>query len=173
MDIVTQYLDFSSDRWVFMIGLFLTHEIPLLSYQLLVNILHRTGIFSRYLIQPNAKIPDELMGKAIRHLLVGHLVVQPILLYFLYDLFSWRGLPSVFSPLPTVAQSILTLAICAVLCDTGNYWSHRLLHRPVFYARFHKQHHEFRSVVPLYVDYIFIYLFLFIYLSYFIYFIYD
>lgn len=40
-----------------------------------------------------------------------------------------------------------------VVCDTLIYWLHRTLHFPALYARFHKQHHEYKSPIPVSSEY--------------------
>lgn len=131
--------------------MFLSHELPLLLFQLLISFLRTSGVWSQHQIQPLAQIPGSLMSRCNAQILVGHLLVQPVLLYFFYDLFALRGISSLSAPLPSYAVCFGQLAVSAMLCDTLNYWSHRTLHHSLFYARFHKQHHEFHSVVPLFV----------------------
>src|SRR3989338_1885137 len=121
MATVMSLIDWSGERWAFIVMVFLTHEVPLLGYQLMISLFRTMDIAAKYRIQPKADIPVDLMSKAVTKILIGHLLIQPILLYFIYDLFQWRQVPSILSPLPGFGQSVLYIAICAILCDTGNY----------------------------------------------------
>ena len=37
--------------------------------------------------------------------------------------------------------------------DAGFYWTHRMLHHPSLYARFHKQHHEYKGTIGFAAEY--------------------
>jgi sterol desaturase/sphingolipid hydroxylase (fatty acid hydroxylase superfamily) len=139
------------DRWALISLLFLAHEVPLLCYQIMISIFRTTGLFRSYVIQPQATIPEPLMHQAVVRILFGHLVVQPVVAYLIVDLMRLRGMAPLLAPLPSLFHSFIQLVIAAVLCDTANYWSHRTLHHPRLYTRFHKQHHQFHSVEPMYV----------------------
>ncbi|CAN6656637.1 hypothetical protein TRVA0_029S00650 [Trichomonascus vanleenenianus] len=53
-----------------------------------------------------------------------------------------------FSPsLPPLWQFLKHIIICALLREAGFYYSHRLFHHRLFYARIHKFHHKF--VAPM------------------------
>jgi methylsterol monooxygenase len=136
-----------------MLFAFLSHDLPLVTYQLVCGYFRTEGMFEQYLIQPETQneIPPSLLAKAAKQLLIGHLVLQWIPLYFFYDVFGSLGVPSIFSPVPW-RQLILFIPFM-VLCDTLLYWSHRTLHHPLLYTRFHKQHHEFKSNVPFASEY--------------------
>ncbi len=42
-------------------------------------------------------------------------------------------------PLPTPLQAFTQLLLCQLFLEASFYWSHRLLHVPALYKRFHKQ----------------------------------
>ena len=50
---------------------------------------------------------------------------------------------------PSRGELVVQLLVCMVLDDLTFYWSHRLLHRPWFYKRVHKQHHEYVQPVSI------------------------
>lgn len=109
-------------------------------------------MFEKYLIQPSSiEPPPSLMAKATKHLIIGHLVVQWVPLYFFYDFFVYLGMPPFYSRVNWL--HLFYFVPFMVLCDTLLYWSHRTLHHPLLYVRFHKQHHEFKSNVPFASEY--------------------
>lgn len=40
-----------------------------------------------------------------------------------------------------------------IINDFLFYWAHRTLHHPLFYAKFHKQHHQFRATIGIAAEY--------------------
>ncbi|KAL2868129.1 sterol desaturase family protein [Aspergillus lucknowensis] len=57
------------------------------------------------------------------------------------------------STLPTIPEVIRDFILCLLLRELLFYYSHRLLHRPYFYARIHKLHHKFTAPVALAAQY--------------------
>ncbi len=53
--------------------------------------------------------------------------------------------PSVASPeaLPGPLESLAVIVFNILCTEVGFYYVHRTLHRPGWYQRFHKQHHEY------------------------------
>jgi sterol desaturase/sphingolipid hydroxylase (fatty acid hydroxylase superfamily) len=143
---------FTLERVSFMLFAFLAHDLPLAAYQLVCGYFRAEGLYKEYLIQPEEnEPPPALISKAAKHLMIGHLVMQWIPLYFFYDLFVYLGVPPIYSPIQW-RQLVLFIPFM-ILCDTLLYWSHRTLHHPLLYTRFHKQHHEFKSNVPFASEY--------------------
>lgn len=163
----------SSERACFMVAAFAAHELPLLGYQLFCDYLRRHNVWPQHRIQGDKVPPAALVDKATRQILVGHLLVQPVLLYFFYDATLALGMPGLFSPLtepsalafPAVTaalspwlgfavSTLLSFVVFVLVCDTLLYASHRALHsHPLLYTTFHKQHHEFHANVPLASEY--------------------
>ena len=50
---------------------------------------------------------------------------------------------------PTFPGFMWQFVVCILLEDFFFYWSHRLLHHPLLYARVHKQHHECYNIIHL------------------------
>eukprot|EP01114_Cavostelium_apophysatum_P001336 TRINITY_DN11136_c0_g1_i1.p1 TRINITY_DN11136_c0_g1~~TRINITY_DN11136_c0_g1_i1.p1 ORF type:complete len:289 (-),score=24.14 TRINITY_DN11136_c0_g1_i1:131-997(-) len=87
-----------------------------------------------------------LIRKALTETSLGHLIVRPIAVSALFDVFKYYGMPSVFSSLPSFFEIAYQLLVCLVVTDALFYWSHRILHHRFLYKYFHKQHHEFKLV---------------------------
>ena len=50
-------------------------------------------------------------------------------------------------------QFIVQICFCLVVDDIAFYFTHRLMHTPFFYTRFHKVHHSFTSTISLATSY--------------------
>ena len=95
--------------------------------------------------ESDAKI-REMIHLSIRNLFAGLGVV--VLLHPLTATIMYTG------PFTWLYQSGVFI-VMMLLADGNFYWSHRLLHHPLFYARCHKLHHSCKHPVPwtsLYVD---------------------
>lgn len=96
-----------------------------------------------------------LFRKAVKHFAVNHFVVLPVLWFTVGYQATLRVNPAAmqlgWSGGPwTVAAHML---VCIAFEDTLFYWSHRLLHSPELYGRFHKRHHEFNIPFCLAAEY--------------------
>ncbi len=57
------------------------------------------------------------------------------------------------APLPSPMLLLKGLVLSHMFNEYGFYFTHRLLHHPAFYARFHKQHHEYKGTVGIAAEY--------------------
>ncbi|KAL5336575.1 fatty acid hydroxylase superfamily-domain-containing protein [Aspergillus crustosus] len=66
-----------------------------------------------------------------------------------------KGTPTyILTPtLPTFLELCRDFTICLLLREALFYYSHRLLHKPFFYARIHKLHHRFTAPIALSAQY--------------------
>lgn len=83
----------------------------------------------------------------------NHLCTTPLTAYLLFSVSKWAGMPAAAEALPSYASIALFLAASHSFNDWGFYWTHRLLHHRALYARFHKQHHEFKGTVGAAAEY--------------------
>ena len=54
---------------------------------------------------------------------------------------------------PERMEILFQLIFCMFCEDFFFYWGHRTLHRPWFYGKIHKQHHEFTQPIGLSAEY--------------------
>ena len=95
-----------------------------------------------------AEVPTRpLVCQLLSEAALNHLVTSPISALLLYSLAEYMGMPHASAPLPSAAQLALLFAAAHTVNDFGFYWTHRLLHTKLLYARVHKQHHQFRGSV--------------------------
>ncbi len=72
-------------------------------------------------------------------LCINHIVTTPLFIYFaMYPLAVWRGVDLNLSSPVSLVTAIAHLAGCIVVEDALFYWSHRMLHHGLLYARIHK-----------------------------------
>ena len=101
---------------------------------------------------------EELIQETWKEAIVGHCVVGPITLYFVYDLIKYFGMPAMEAELPGFVTlfgfflaSTLINEVCgynftsqwlnvknAISFQVGFYFSHRLVHSKPLYTMIHK-----------------------------------
>lgn len=88
------------------------------------------------------------MWRAINLSLFNLLVTTPcLLLPFLWCDFE---LPNrVDNDFPSEIELFLNIMFCALLADMFAFLSHSTMHRPFFYKRFHKLHHEHKVTTSI------------------------
>jgi sterol desaturase/sphingolipid hydroxylase (fatty acid hydroxylase superfamily) len=52
-------------------------------------------------------------------------------------------------PLPSMLEVVTHFAVFAICNEIFFYYTHRLMHTPLLYARFHKMHHEWKSPIAI------------------------
>ena len=94
-----------------------------------------------------------LLRKLYLQISLNHMLTTPLLMWLLLSYVKRLGVPALDAALPSVATMALMLAAAHTFNDWGFYWTHRLLHHRALYARFHKQHHEFKGTVGAAAEY--------------------
>lgn len=127
------------------------HEIPFWAYCGLEHFLTTNKLLQHRKIQGGKQADADLLSRSYSQIVRAH-VLQVAVLLVAYDLFAWRGV-RMDSVWPSFLEMAGQMAFFMVVCDTLLYWSHRTLHHPALYSRFHKQHHEFKAPIPVSSEY--------------------
>lgn len=135
--------------FVVFLSVYLIHGFSLLPFDMW-TIAHEAA--KPLKIQPDVNIASKLqVGKLARTLAVNFLVS------FLYTLAStalvvwsrgsrgWR----ITENLPSKSEQFVCFVVGLLWNEFMFYYSHRLMHRPWWYRRFHKQHHEYTAPFAL------------------------
>ncbi|KAL2004559.1 hypothetical protein VTN00DRAFT_3444 [Thermoascus crustaceus] len=64
-----------------------------------------------------------------------------------------EGSYRVEAALPSREEFVRDFILCLLLREAMFYYSHRLLHRPIFYSKIHKLHHRFTAPIALAAQY--------------------
>jgi methylsterol monooxygenase/4-alpha-methyl-delta7-sterol-4alpha-methyl oxidase len=136
---------FGNDR-LFVAFLFsLAHTVPVAFFQSFLMFIGHMKLFQECLSQPNAPTDPELSKKCWFHATIAHFLVMPFFLWLIYpylvDSYT-LGVDTV----PDFVTMCKHLLVCIVVEDFFFYWGHRTLHHPLLYKRFHKKHHEFKTL---------------------------
>jgi sterol desaturase/sphingolipid hydroxylase (fatty acid hydroxylase superfamily) len=100
-----------------------------------------------------AKYPEgKLLKRCLKQLAFNHFVLNPLGLPAVYLLAKTAGV-RMTSPLPSWREAVFHVVICIIVEDALFYWTHRLLHIPPLYRRFHKLHHQFYTPIGMAAEY--------------------
>ncbi len=142
----------TTDHIFFIVGTWLVHFLTFWSINIFLYFAYKNNWFREQRIErrpgqldfpPEALIKECLTGQA-----VSHFIVQPIMMYFAYDLYYSFGL-RVSAPLPSVGIIVRDFAVFIAINDTLFYWFHRMLHHPSIYKYIHKKHHRFNYSIGI------------------------
>jgi len=145
-----------SERGRYTLALWASPTITFWILNVFLYLIYHYNLFSQYKIQGTQKWPNEsLVRKATVDTLINHLVARPITAYYFYGLHKYFGGAdwSMNAPLPSLPTILYSFVVYMIVNDTLFYWSHRALHHPSVYKRFHKQHHEFHVSLGITTEY--------------------
>ncbi|XP_033125808.1 fatty acid hydroxylase domain-containing protein 2-like [Anneissia japonica] len=120
------------------------------AFFLFMDITGRPAFLRRYKIQEGKNDPvsrPQLM-KALKVVLFNQFVVTSMYSLLCMPIVQWRG-DCILRELPTVHWVLVELAVFLIFEEIGFYYSHRMLHHPMFYKHIHKLHHEWTSPIGL------------------------
>ena len=143
------YMD---DKRVFIVGTWAVHLATFWGWNSLLFLCYYFNLFPERRIQGGINPDWKLTKDCLIHLLTNHLLVQPIVLFFLYNAFEYRG-TVIRGPLPSVGIILRDLLVCVLMNDTLFYWAHRMLHHKSIYKYIHKQHHKFKVTIGIACEY--------------------
>lgn len=138
-----------SERYFYAAVLSASHTGSYVIFNGSLYLLEQLGMLQQYkLTRKDAEIPTPaLIKQLLTEAAVNQLLVAPVIAALLFSAAKHFGMPSVGSALPDVPTMLVMFAGAHAFNDVGFYFTHRLLHHPKLYARFHKQHHQFRGSV--------------------------
>lgn len=134
-------------RLYFTLGTWFAHSFTFWSLNLLLFLCYKWNLFPKYRIQRDLP-PSDLIMECLKHTLLNHFVITPILIYFAYPSFIRWGM-SIEPKWPSIPIIFRDLLFAVFINDTLFYWAHRGLHHPAIYKYIHKRHHMFKSNIGI------------------------
>jgi sterol desaturase/sphingolipid hydroxylase (fatty acid hydroxylase superfamily) len=135
------------------VGTLVAHFVSFWLLSLFFLCLDNVRSLHKYKIQP---LPKQPYGRALWRCFLCTLGNQVLTssLHFLQLqavqlLTSDKSIYRVEASLPSLTETLASLLGCFLLREIIFYHVHRLLHHPLFYTRFHKQHHRFTTPIAL------------------------
>jgi sterol desaturase/sphingolipid hydroxylase (fatty acid hydroxylase superfamily) len=151
-------------KWEYIYSLFDGNEISLAMWGTLVvlffafwgsngflMILDMTGrpqFLLKYKIQEekNQPVDRRKLLSAILLVIFNQVVVSVPFFYLSFLVMKWRGCS--FGPeLPAFHWVVFELVVFSLIEEVMFYYSHRMLHQPMFYRHIHKKHHEWTAPI--------------------------
>ncbi len=130
-----------SDGWLFATLTTVVHEGLYFGVNGILLLCQRLDLGRQWRIPRTAQqeVTPELFAATIRGALIGGLLLQLPAVYLLYLAMVPHG-TDVRAPLPPVHVVYLQLLVCLAFLECTFYWTHRWLHHPALYTKFHKKH---------------------------------
>lgn len=89
----------------------------------------------------------ETWNALIKSVLIEAVIVQivlvPLILFLSWPLIERLQIPIRSNSFPSFFQAFVAFTLSYFFLELSFYTSHRLLHHPLLYSTFHKQHHQF------------------------------
>lgn len=155
------YLPYDSKLMMYTVGTFILHTVTMVISNIVMYFIYtsRLNFFERYRISsepwPWEKNPEafkQQLKKTLRTLALNYFVLVPGVsaLPVLLGISEVNPSPIFY---PESSEVIWQIVFFMIVEDTCFYWTHRLMHTPYFYKRFHKQHHEYSTTIGLAAEY--------------------
>lgn len=143
-----------SDRMFFVVSSFLIHELLFNFVNLMTLSWDYFQLFQSFkLPRVKAQLPsNSLIITTVLEAIPGHWIIQPLLLYYIYDVFIYFG-TTVQGNLPPLYIVFTHIFISSLTNDFLFYFMHRLFHHPSLYEMVHKKHHEYKGTIGFAAEY--------------------
>jgi sterol desaturase/sphingolipid hydroxylase (fatty acid hydroxylase superfamily) len=128
----------------FIAALFTVHAVTLWGGYAVFQAMHQRGVLKRFQVAGGTAPPDDLL-KGMRMAAGLNTVTFAAAAALVYGALRLRGV-DFSAPLPPWWTIAWQLPAFALVTDTSFYWMHRTLHRPFWFRRVHRKHHDFRYV---------------------------
>jgi sterol desaturase/sphingolipid hydroxylase (fatty acid hydroxylase superfamily) len=142
------------------VGTVLVHEMLYVAMNTFFYLCDSRGWLATYKLPrtPRMAIPPGLLRDTLLDAFFGHVIFQPIGLYYLFALVRPQGAPSLLlapnAPLPSVWQLHLLFLGANFTNEFLFYFIHRLFHESsTLYRMFHKQHHKYVGTIGFASEY--------------------
>lgn len=133
----------------------LSHAISYWMANLYYHLVSKIASLKKYQIPHKTREKGnkpELVQAALLDAAVGSAIITPIAMYFVFPIIKNMNV-NTYAELPSVGRMLRDFVLSYFFTDATFYWSHRILHHPLFYARIHKQHHEFKATTGFAAEY--------------------
>ncbi|MBL8950379.1 MAG: sterol desaturase family protein [Myxococcaceae bacterium] len=152
MDSLWSRLTSSGPGWAWFVpALFTVHVVSYWGTYAVFQAMHRAGVWAKWRVANGTPPSEALMKK-----LYGRAIVSTLSFggaaFVVYGALTLRGV-DFSAPLPAWWTVAWQLPVFALVTDTTFYWLHRTLHRPFWFRRIHRLHHDFRYVRGLSAEY--------------------
>ena len=133
----------SNQRLFFTFAISLAHTVPVALHSLFLAGIEAANLFQDRVTQRGKNVDEALLKSSWIQFFLNHFVVMPFFIWLVYPwLNSYINISvDTIPPFGIICRDIF---ICVLFEDALFYWTHRALHHPLLYKRFHKKHHEFK-----------------------------
>lgn len=133
-----------SDRIIFTLLASIVHTSIYVFVNGFFHLFDTLKIFQNYKLLRTSRMQPKksLLRNTLFKAFFGQFIVNPLITFFLYP---YSSLKEMVAPLPSYSIIFFTFCFAYLFNGITFYWTHRMLHSKLLYARFHKDHHEWQG----------------------------